>query len=191
MQFKLHETYSQSLRMVESPGPFEVTETGWGEFEVGLKLFFVSEANEKLASVYHQLKLHPYGSDIEKERQKQTGEPIVSQNYEEIIFNEPSEQFYKILTSGAVQPARGKGGSKGSKQAAFNKKSDRTAEIPFAESTDNPYSQKTEAKEMDRLHEAIKQVDALAKEEKAKLVEREKVLEQLRKTVGPPLKLLM
>ncbi|KAL8654964.1 MAG: hypothetical protein Q9210_001171 [Variospora velana] len=30
VQFKLHETYTNSLRTIEAP-PFEVTETGWGD----------------------------------------------------------------------------------------------------------------------------------------------------------------
>ena len=186
VQFKLHETYSQSLRTIEAPGPFEVTETGWGEFEVSIKLFFVPEANEKPSSVYHPLKLHPYGP--EAERQRASGEPIISQNYEEIVFNEPVEQFYEILTSGAVQPTRGKGSSKGSKQASFKKGSERTAEIPVVESADNPYSQRTEGRELDRLNEAIKQVEVIAKEERAKLAEREKILEALRKSEGAALK---
>ena len=100
--------------MSESP-PFEVTESGWGEFEVQLKLYFVPEANEKAQTLWHALKLHPYGPDAEG--QKERREAIIAQNYEEIIFNEPVEPFYDILTSGAPQSGRGKG-SKGSKQAS-------------------------------------------------------------------------
>ena len=71
MQFKLHETYANSLRTVESP-PFEVTETGWGEFEVQIKLYFVPEAAEKPQTLWHFLKLHPFGPDAEamKERRQ-------------------------------------------------------------------------------------------------------------------------
>ena len=117
---------------------------------------------------------------------------MVSQSYEEIVFNEPVEPFYEILTSGAPlvpqQGARGKGG-KGAKQAAANKKfGERSAEIPYAESANNPYSQKTEGQELDRLNEAIKKVETMVKEERAKLVEREKVLMELRKSEGIPVK---
>jgi len=45
VQFKLHETYTSALRVIEKP-PFEVTETGWGEFEVQIKIYF-SDVNEK------------------------------------------------------------------------------------------------------------------------------------------------
>ena len=93
------------------------------------------------------------------------------------------EPFYEILTSGPVPPARGKG-SKGSKQASLKKGGERSAEIPHAETPGNPYSQKTEGEELDRLKEAIKTVEVLVKEEKAKLVERERALEELRKRDG-------
>lgn len=111
---------------------------------------------------------------------------ITSQNYEEVLFNEPVEQFYNLLTSGPP-PApgpKGKGG-KGAKQSQ-QPTSARTAEIPNADSPKNPYSQKTEAKELDRLGEAIKTVDQMVKEEKTKLVDREKKLEELKKSEGVP-----
>ena len=189
VQFKLHETYTNSLRTIETP-PFEVTETGWGEFEVQIKLYFVPEANEKAQTLWHALKLHPYGPDAEGIRERR--EAVISQSYEEIVFNEPAEPFYEILTSGAPlvpqQGARGKGG-KGAKQAAaIEKNGDRSAEIPYAESAENPYSQKTEGQEIDRMNEAIKKVEAMVKEERAKLVEREKVLMELRKSEGIPIK---
>lgn len=44
---------------VEKP-PFQVTETGWGEFEIQIKIFFVPEANEKPITYFHHLKLHPW-----------------------------------------------------------------------------------------------------------------------------------
>ena len=181
VQFKLHETYTNSLRTIEAP-PFEVTETGWGEFEVQIKLYFVPEANEKAQTLWHALKLHPYGPDAEGQRERR--EAVVSQNYEEIIFNEPVEPFYDLLTSGAPPPpTRGKG-SKASKQAALKRNNERSAEIPYAESAENPYSQKTEGQELDRLNEAIKTVEQMVKNERTKLGEREKVLTELRKSDG-------
>ena len=200
MQFKLHETYPEALRTVDAP-PFEVTETGWGEFEVQIKLSFVPEANEKPATLWHGLKLHPYGPDAESQRERKE---IISQNYEEIIFNEPSEALFGILTSGppAPQPAvasRGKG-SKGSKQTSSSAGAqattrrgalagpggsdggERTAEIPHSDSPGNPFSLKTEGAELDRLHEAIKTVDAMVKEERARMEERDRLLKELQRS---------
>lgn len=59
VQFKLHDTYAQPTRNIDKP-PYSVTETGWGEFEIQIKIFFVPEANEKPITLFHHLKLHPW-----------------------------------------------------------------------------------------------------------------------------------
>ncbi|KAL8906809.1 MAG: hypothetical protein Q9207_001797 [Kuettlingeria erythrocarpa] len=171
VQFKLHETYPNNLRTVEAP-PFEVTETGWGEFEVQIKIYFVPEANEKPQTIWHHLKLHPYGPDAE--RQRETKAPVVSECYEEVVFNEPVEAFYELLTTSGGG-GRGKG-SKGSKQMSIGGKGDRVAELPF----EGLYSQKEEGRELDRLGEAIKTVEVMVKAERKKLEEKEKILADLR-----------
>ncbi|EEP78426.1 conserved hypothetical protein [Uncinocarpus reesii 1704] len=183
VQFKLHETYAQSIRTIEGP-PFEVTETGWGEFEIQIKLYFVPESMEKPQTLWHSLKLHPYGPDAEAKKARR--ETIISQNYEEVVFNEPVEQFYNLLTGGALPaqaPARGKAG-KGAKQQ--QQLSGRTAEIPYSDSPKNPYSQKSEAKELDKLGEALTTVGRLLKEERTKLAEREAYLATLKVTETLP-----
>ncbi|KAM4671167.1 YEATS domain-containing protein 4 isoform 2-T2 [Amazona ochrocephala] len=45
IQFKLHESYGNPLRVVTKP-PYEITETGWGEFEIIIKIFFI-DPNER------------------------------------------------------------------------------------------------------------------------------------------------
>ena len=185
VQFKLHETYAPAVRSYEAPEAFEVTETGWGEFEVGLRLGFAPESAEKPGSVYHQLRLHPWGAD--RESAKARGAPVASQCYDEVCFNEPNEAFYELLTGGPP-PGRGKGGKGGkgargkAAAAAAAAAAESTAEIPAHESRDNPYSVRTEEKELDRLGAAVKQVEALVKEEAERLAEREKELEELRRT---------
>jgi YEATS domain-containing protein 4 len=81
VQIKLHETYPQSTRSeylffflisnmsnakvvhfstdIDRP-PFQVTETGWGEFDIMIRIMFVPESGEKPLTVYHRLKLHPW-----------------------------------------------------------------------------------------------------------------------------------
>lgn len=59
VQFKLHDTYPQPTRNIDKP-PFQCTESGWGEFEIQIKIFFVPEANEKPITLFHHLKLHPW-----------------------------------------------------------------------------------------------------------------------------------
>ncbi|CAK5055883.1 unnamed protein product [Meloidogyne enterolobii] len=45
VQFRLHESYPNNVRIVEK-APFELSETGWGEFDIQIKLYF-TDVNEK------------------------------------------------------------------------------------------------------------------------------------------------
>lgn len=163
-----------------------MVETGWGEFEIQIKLYFVPESGEKPQTLWHSLKLHPYGPGAEGKRERR--EVIVSQNYEEMIFNEPVEQFYEILTGGPVLPqlVRGKGGKNARLVLQQQQVQAGTAEIPFEDGPKNPYSRTTENKELDRLAEASKTVERMIREEKERLVEREKRLSELRESEGVP-----
>jgi transcription initiation factor IIF auxiliary subunit len=38
--------------------PYEVVETGWGEFEVGIRIYF-RDPSEQPIDLFHQLKLYP------------------------------------------------------------------------------------------------------------------------------------
>jgi YEATS domain-containing protein 4 len=95
-----------------------VTETGWGEFDIVIKVFFAPESNEKPLTFNHHLKLHPWPVDpILYAQPTATGEPSIptipgqppaslpppvlspvhSWQYEELCFNEPTEAFYAVL----------------------------------------------------------------------------------------------
>ncbi|KAK9324611.1 yeats family-domain-containing protein [Lipomyces orientalis] len=145
--FKLHETYANSTRSIEEP-PFEVTETGWGEFEISIRVYFVPEASEKNVVMYHHLKLHPYGP--EAEQQKTNGATVTSMQYDEFVFNEPTESLFEILTKkpGAVLPAQ------------------KSMLVPFSVESEN--------EELDRLSDAHAKVQANIR----RLTERIHVLEQ-------------
>lgn len=39
VHFKLHESYANPNRILTKP-PYEITETGWGEFEIVIKAYF-------------------------------------------------------------------------------------------------------------------------------------------------------
>nr|KAK5436032.1 NuA4 histone H4 acetyltransferase complex and the SWR1 complex subunit [Exophiala xenobiotica] len=180
VQFKLHDTYANSVRMIESP-PFEVEETGWGEFEIAIKFYFVPESTEKPQQIWHGLKLHPYYGDVEQQKRDRT--MISSVCYEEVLFNEPVEAFYEQLT-GSAQIVKSKAGKGGKGQI----KSPPTAEIPMRSSGVNKFSKEEESKELDRLGEAVKQVQQLIAEEKSKLIKEEARLQELEKTEGKPIK---
>lgn len=179
VQFKLHDTYANSVRMIESP-PFEVEETGWGEFEIAIKFYFVPDSTEKPQQLWHGLKLHPYHGDVEQQKRDRT--MITSWCYEEVLFNEPVEHFYDALTGGA-QVTKSKG-----KSAKGMIKGPPNAEIPERNFGSNKYSREEEGKELDRLGEAVKEVDRLIEQEKTKLLEEETRFADLSATEGKPLK---
>ncbi|KAA1088783.1 NuA4 histone H4 acetyltransferase complex and the SWR1 complex subunit [Puccinia graminis f. sp. tritici] len=60
--FKLHDSYPNPLRVVDK-APFELSETGWGEFVIGIKIHFLSESAEKAIQLQHPLKLHDWTAD--------------------------------------------------------------------------------------------------------------------------------
>jgi len=91
--FKLHPSFDNYLRVVET-NPFEITETGWGEFEIAIKLFF-QDPNEPPIELFHPLKLYP-----PEDTNLSTKKAVVSEHYDEIIFSTPSDSFYKKLTAG-------------------------------------------------------------------------------------------
>ncbi|CCE78160.1 Piso0_000776 [Millerozyma farinosa CBS 7064] len=99
--FKLHETYDTPVRAVDKP-PYEVTETGWGEFEIVIKIHFHSGSelgiNEKNFQIFHGLKLHPFNP---KSPQRENGE-VHSVLYDELVFQDPTEKVFEILTQKPV-----------------------------------------------------------------------------------------
>lgn len=153
--------------MVEGePGkPFSVTETGWGEFDVGIKLYYVNESGEKPQTLYHYLRLHPFGrTEEEKAAMVAKNGQIRAWSYEEQLFNEPFEVFYNMLTSGGVpkgwKPA-GKGKGKGKNKVPPPLPApdsgdvwEHTAMIPRHTRPGQPFSLETEAAEIKKLKDA-------------------------------------
>jgi YEATS domain-containing protein 4 len=58
--FTLHPSFKQHVRTLSAP-PFEVTETGWGEFEIGISIEFVPSACAPPVDLLHALKLYHEG----------------------------------------------------------------------------------------------------------------------------------
>ncbi|KAF8540537.1 yeats family-domain-containing protein [Trichophaea hybrida] len=160
VQFKLHaDTYANPTRTLEYP-PFEVTESGWGEFEIQIKLFFHAESNEKPIMLFHYLKLHPYlGDEGEMEAARLDRRPVTSFVYEELVFNEPTEAMYDVLTS------------RGTARLPSKAKSKREEE----------FVAETEALELDRLGEGLRIVNQHVQEIREKLTEREREMVEMRK----------
>ncbi|CAD7081419.1 unnamed protein product [Hermetia illucens] len=102
VHFKLHESYANPNRIVTKP-PYEVTETGWGEFEVVIKIYF-HDPIERPVTLYHILKLFQ-SPVVEPESSLSLADSkkgLVSEAYEEIVFQEPTQLMQHYLTN--VQP---------------------------------------------------------------------------------------
>lgn len=145
---------AHSQTAIENP-PFQVSETGWGEFEIQIKIYFVPEANEKPCSIFHFLTLHPFGPDAEEQRV--SFKPVYAFVYEELIFPEPTEAMFNLLTTkgGALLPS-----SKGSEM--------------------DPFSREVEQQELDKLGLKIGEVQRLLKEKREKIEERERQIKELK-----------
>ncbi|WBW74469.1 NuA4 and Swr1 complex YEATS family subunit Yaf9 [Schizosaccharomyces osmophilus] len=145
--FKLHDTYNNSTRSIESL-PFEVIETGWGEFDIMIRIFFMPETHEKSLTFYHRLKLHPYGPRMEEE--KAAGGLVESVQYEEIVFNEPFEYTYKLFSENPIGDGHG---------------------LAVESEPDHPFSQQLEQDEADKMELALQHVKNLTDTYKQQLNE--------------------
>lgn len=99
VHFKLHESYANPNRIVVKP-PYEITETGWGEFEVVIKIYF-NDQSERPVTCYHILKLFQspvVDGELTSSTTMDTKKGLVSESYEEIVFQEPTQIMQNYLT---------------------------------------------------------------------------------------------
>ncbi|KAH7162522.1 yeats family-domain-containing protein [Dactylonectria estremocensis] len=192
VQFKLHESIPNYVRMIEGEAgkPFLVKETGWGEFDITIKLYYVNDSGEKPQTLYHYLRLHPYGrTEEEKQAMVTANGEVRSWVYDEQLFNEPYETFYNLLTAGAVpkgwKPPGGKG--KGKNRAppplpsADNQDVwERSALLPAHNRPGQPFSLETEAAEIKKFADGQAQIEEMSKKILTELKEKEELLASLK-----------
>jgi len=99
--FTLHPSFQNPIRVVDKP-PFELAETGWGEFEISMKVFFVDTA-EKPVDLFHGLALYP----PEGHTAATTKKPVVRETADVLTFTDPTECFFNLLKS-RENPSRAK-----------------------------------------------------------------------------------
>jgi YEATS domain-containing protein 4 len=123
--FALHPSFVPPTRTVSEP-PYEVTETGWGEFEIGIKarsqllaqrLFsllqqveFVPDAESPPVELLHALKLYhgeAMASLAAEVPGSQPSAPVIRERYDEFVFVEPPAAFHAMLTSRPARPPPG------------------------------------------------------------------------------------
>ncbi|KAH7650183.1 transcription factor TFIIF [Cryptosporidium bovis] len=104
--FSLHPSFLNPNRVIEKC-PFEVTECGWGEFDIIAKVYFV-DSTEKPVEIKHFLRLYPPGTtdvrNVKFPTDNTPSECVVSETCDEFIFFEPTEKFYEKLINGPIQP---------------------------------------------------------------------------------------
>ena len=100
--FHLHPTLQPPSRTVEQ-GPFEVTEQGWGEFEIQLQVYF-HDSREKPIDLATMLKLYPDG---DANAPQNPAKPVVSERYDEFVFSNPSDALRQRLAADIVPNGRG------------------------------------------------------------------------------------
>lgn len=96
VHFILHSSFANNDRVV-TQHPFELSATGWGEFEMKIRVVF-RDPTERPVEFSHFLRLYPPGP-----LKALSDQPVVSEFYDEFIFNELTEGFYEILTKSNVQ----------------------------------------------------------------------------------------
>ena len=193
VQFKLHHTYADASRTIEAPGPFEVTETGYGEFGVEIRLYFAPESGEKAVYREHYLVLGSYGSDEQKARQEKEN-LIVAERMEIVEFNEPTQDFFKTLTSEdqfnwlKVKKGRGKGKKP---EYVFEGEVEPSVQLPekagggsgsgsgSGASAGGPWSMQFERQMIGQLKESEKVLMEAVKQEQAAMEERRKKMEEM------------
>ncbi|CAI2375115.1 unnamed protein product [Moneuplotes crassus] len=90
--FTLHESFDNNVIEIEKP-PFSIVRNGWGEFDVNITIHFQDNSEEPVTKIHGIRIFHLH------QNQKATiKKPVVNENYDEIVFNEPTEFFYHMLT---------------------------------------------------------------------------------------------
>lgn len=94
INFKLHDSYPNPNRVVTKP-PYEVTETGWGEFEIIIKIYF-NDPQERPVTIYHLLKLFQSETDVMLGKKS-----LVVEYYDEMVFQDPTVTMTSMLANTA------------------------------------------------------------------------------------------
>jgi YEATS domain-containing protein 4 len=101
--FQLHPSFAQPVRELTEP-PYEVTERGWGEFEAQIRVHW-KDPDERTTIVNHTIKLYPPGTPPNAlPKDTDTITPVIAETYDEVVFTDPSESFFKSLRQVPVLP---------------------------------------------------------------------------------------
>ena len=98
--FDIHESFAEPERTVHSPGPFEVKECGWGEFQANITVYF---ATGGVFRTTHQLKLFSRDEDESEAADAQRIERHEIRKYVEIPVEALSEDVIEAVRACEAQ----------------------------------------------------------------------------------------
>eukprot|EP00123_Amoebidium_parasiticum_P000671 comp11538_c0_seq1/m.5993 comp11538_c0_seq1/g.5993 ORF comp11538_c0_seq1/g.5993 comp11538_c0_seq1/m.5993 type:complete len:212 (-) comp11538_c0_seq1:68-703(-) len=90
--FTLHESFKDNVRVI-TDAPYEVTEIGWGEFDIQIRLHFINNY-EKSVNITHKLRLFEDPTTV-----KVSKKMLASETMEELVFVDPVEELYDQLAA--------------------------------------------------------------------------------------------
>ena len=96
--FKLHQSFANPNVDVKA-APFELQESGWGEFDLLIELHFHDDVQEGPVELLHSLRL---GLDVHGNPQRR---PYVHEAYVELVFWEPTVELVNRVQAAQGKPA--------------------------------------------------------------------------------------
>lgn len=78
--------------------PFEISETGWGEFQIQIKIFFNETGIERPVILTHNLRLYESGEDLEAQI-KNGCKPVLAEHYDEVVISNIDNENELLINS--------------------------------------------------------------------------------------------
>lgn len=89
VEFTLHNSFQNNIRRV-TKWPFELQESGWGEFDIRVRIFLIDE-KEKPIDLQVPLKFYTTANRTPSKK------PVVNELYDEIVFVNPKPDILEML----------------------------------------------------------------------------------------------
>ncbi|KRX60541.1 YEATS domain-containing protein 4, partial [Trichinella sp. T9] len=105
ISFTLHSSFAEPTRICSEP-PYEVNETGWGEFKAVIKIYFKNSCERPVripcnVTIYQTVKLFS-----EKGVDYTIKKPLIDERYDEIVFRNPCANMYSGLMDAEESPKK-------------------------------------------------------------------------------------
>lgn len=104
VEFNLHNSFQQPRRVIKK-APFEVSERGWGEFKIEIRIFF-QDPNERPVDMVHDLRFKvdepgriTHAHIPETLLYPSADGMVISERCDELIFTEPTEEMFQLLAT--------------------------------------------------------------------------------------------